>query len=296
MHNNNQKNKLLTTVYLLPTVVILLVFMIIPIIYTFYLSFFDWNLIASNKNFVGLENYITIFTDAVNRKVLMNTFFYIILLLILNFIVPYFIAIIVQFFIGKMKGPYKVIFFIPSIFSLVVGAMLFSWIMNPVSGPLADVMKMIGLSIPNWTNSGGMAIVIVCLITNWKVFGYNFVLLLTGLGAIPKNLIDAAKIDRIPKWRVIWNIVLPLNKSIALYVLILTIVQGLQYVFTPISVITQGGPYYGSSNILYHTYLNAFVLYKTGNASALAILTFMVFLVLLYIEMRFVEGKSKKYA
>lgn len=268
MHNNNQKNKLLTTVYLLPTVVILLVFMIIPIIYTFYLSFFDWNLIAPNKNFVGLENYITIFTDAVNRKVLMNTFFYIILLLILNFIVPYFIAIIVQFFIGKMKGPYKVIFFIPSIFSLVVGAMLFSWIMNPVSGPLADVMKMIGLSIPNWTNSGGMAIVIVCLITNWKVFGYNFVLLLTGLGAIPKNLIDAAKIDRIPKWRVIWNIVLPLNKSIALYVLILTIVQGLQYVFTPISVITQGGPYYGSSNILYHTYLNAFVLYKTGNASA----------------------------
>ena len=296
MHNNNQKNKLLTTVYLLPTVVILLVFMIIPIIYTFYLSFFDWNLIAPNKNFVGLENYITIFTDAVNRKVLMNTFFYIILLLILNFIVPYFIAIIVQFFIGKMKGPYKVIFFIPSIFSLVVGAMLFSWIMNPVSGPLADVMKMIGLSIPNWTNSGGMAIVIVCLITNWKVFGYNFVLLLTGLGAIPKNLIDAAKIDRIPKWRVIWNIVLPLNKSIALYVLILTIVQGLQYVFTPISVITQGGPYYGSSNILYHTYLNAFELYKTGNASALAILTFMVFLVLLYIEMRFVEGKSKKYA
>lgn len=296
MHNNNQKNKLLTTVYLLPTVVILLVFMIIPIIYTFYLSFFDWNLIAPNKNFVGLENYITIFTDAVNRKVLMNTFFYIILLLILNFIVPYFIAIIVQFFIGKMKGPYKVIFFIPSIFSLVVGAMLFSWIMNPVSGPLADVMKMIGLSIPNWTNSGGMAIVIVCLITNWKVFGYNFVLLLTGLGAIPKNLIDAAKIDRIPKWRVIWNIVLPLNKSIALYVLILTIVQGLQYVFTPISLITQGGPYYGSSNILYHTYLNAFVLYKTGNASALAILTFMVFLVLLYIEMRFVEGKSKKYA
>lgn len=296
MHNNNQKNKLLTTVYLLPTVVILLVFMIIPIIYTFYLSFFDWNLIAPNKNFVVLENYITIFTDAVNRKVLMNTFFYIILLLILNFIVPYFIAIIVQFFIGKMKGPYKVIFFIPGIFSLVVGAMLFSWIMNPVSGPLADVMKMIGLSIPNWTNSGGMAIVIVCLITNWKVFGYNFVLLLTGLGAIPKNLIDAAKIDRIPKWRVIWNIVLPLNKSIALYVLILTIVQGLQYVFTPISVITQGGPYYGSSNILYHTYLNAFVLYKTGNASALAILTFMVFLVLLYIEMGFVEGKSKKYA
>ncbi|GMA69649.1 ABC transporter permease [Leuconostoc litchii] len=296
MHNNDHKRKLLVTVYLLPTVAILFIFMVIPIIYTFYLSFFDWNLIAPTKKFVGLENYITIFTDSVNRKVLLNTVFYIVLLLALNFILPYFIAIVVQFFIGKMKGPYKVIFFIPSIFSLVVGAMLFSWIMNPVSGPLAIVMKMVGFSLPNWTNSGGMAIVIICLITNWKVFGYNFVLLLTGLGAIPKNLIDATKIDRIPKWRVIWNIVLPLNKSIALYVLILTIVQGLQFVFTPISVITQGGPYYGSSNILYHTYLNAFVLYKTGNASALAMLTFIIFLVLLYAEMKFVEGKSNNYA
>lgn len=296
MHNNDHKRKLLVTVYLLPTVAILFIFMVIPIIYTFYLSFFDWNLIAPTKKFVGLENYITIFTDSVNRKVLLNTVFYIVLLLALNFILPYFIAIVVQFFIEKMKGPYKVIFFIPSIFSLVVGAMLFSWIMNPVSGPLAIVMKTVGFSLPNWTNSGGMAIVIICLITNWKVFGYNFVLLLTGLGAIPKNLIDATKIDRIPKWRVIWNIVLPLNKSIALYVLILTIVQGLQFVFTPISVITQGGPYYGSSNILYHTYLNAFVLYKTGNASALAMLTFIIFLVLLYAEMKFVEGKSNNYA
>ncbi|MEX0379929.1 carbohydrate ABC transporter permease [Leuconostoc sp. MS02] len=295
MNSNNKRRHFLTTVYLLPTVVVLLVFMIIPIIYTFYLSFFDWNLIAPTKNFVGLQNYITIFSDPVNRKVLLNTLFYILLLLLLNFFFPYFIAIIVQFFIGKMKGPYKIIFFIPSIFSLVVGAMLFSWIMNPVSGPLASIMKMFGMTLPNWTNSTGLVIVIICMITNWKVFGYNFVLLLTGLGSIPSNLIDAAKIDNIPKWRVIWNIVLPLNKSISIYVLILTIVQGLQYVFTPISVITQGGPYYGSSNILYHTYLNAFVLYKTGNASALAILTFLLFLVLCYIEMRFVEGKSNSY-
>ncbi|MFT8810987.1 MAG: sugar ABC transporter permease, partial [Liquorilactobacillus satsumensis] len=214
---------------------------------------------------------------------------------VLNFLIPYFISIVVKFFIGKMQSSYKIIFFIPSLFSLVVGAMLFSWIMNPVSGPIAFFMRQLGVSLPNWTNSGAMAIVVLCLMTNWKVFGYNFVLLLTGLGSVPQNIIDATKMDSIPKWRMIWDIVLPLNKSIAFYVLILTIVQGLQYVFTPISVITQGGPYYGSSNVLYHTYLNAFVLYKTGNASALAVITFLIFLVLLYLEIKFVEGRADRY-
>ncbi|WP_311408422.1 carbohydrate ABC transporter permease [Liquorilactobacillus uvarum] len=293
MNSSRSKNKLLTIAYLSPTVVILLVFMVIPIFYTLYLSFFDWNLISPIKNFVGLENYTSIFTDSVNRKVLLNTIIYILLLLILNFIIPYFISVIVKFFINKMKNSYKIIFFIPSLFSLVVGAMLFSWIMNPISGPVAFLMRHFGVALPNWTNSSAMAIVMLCLITNWKVFGYNFVLLLTGLGSIPQNIIDATKIDSIPRWKMVRDIVLPLNKSIAFYVLILTIVQGLQYVFTPISVITQGGPYYGSSNIFYHTYLNAFVLYKTGNASALAVITFLVFLILLYLEMKFVEGRMR---
>lgn len=290
MHNNK---KILPFIYLLPTGLLLTIFMIIPIIYTFYLSFFDWNLIAPTKDFVGMRNYIEVFTDPVNQKVLLNTFFYIVLLLILNFVIPYLISLIVKFFIKRMQGAYKIIFFIPSLFSLVVGAMIFSWILNPVSGPVAFLFRSSGFVLPNWTNSGALAIVVLCLITNWKVFGYNFILLLTGLGSIPKNIVDATTVDRIPKWRMIWNIILPMNKSIAIYVLILTIVQGLQYVFTPINVITTGGPYYGSSNVLYHTYLNAFVLYKTGNASALAITTFLIFLILLYLEIKFVEGRSK---
>ena len=275
--------RLLPILYLLPAGLLLFVFMIVPIGYTFYLSFFDWNLIAPTKDFVGLANYVNVFTDPTNQKVMLNTLIYIILLVILNFVLPYFISLIVNFFIGKMKGPYKILFFVPSLFSLVVGAMLFSWILNPVSGPLALLARNFGMTLPQWTNSGAMAIVVICLITNWKVFGYNFILLLTGLGSIPQNIIDAAALDGIPKWRMIWNIVLPMNRGVAIYVFILTVVQGLQYVFTPINVITQGGPYYGSSNLLYHTYLNAFVLYKTGNASALATVTFGIFLILLFI-------------
>lgn len=292
----NKNKKILPFLYLLPTAILLLVFMIVPILYTFYLSFFDWNLIAPTKEFVGLKNYVEVFTDPINQKVILNTLIYILFLIVLNFVIPYFISLIVKFFIKKMQGAYKVLFFIPSLFSLVVGAMLFTWILNPVSGPIAYLMKSLGMTMPNWSNSGILAITVICFITNWKVFGYNFILLLTGLGSIPANIIDAAKIDGISKWKLIWNVILPMNRGIAIYVLILTIVQGLQYVFTPINVITTGGPYYGSSNIIYQTYLNAFVLYKTGTSSALAIVTFIVFLVLLFIEIRFVEGKAKNYA
>ena len=291
----SSKNRWIPLFCLLPAAVIFLIFIIIPIGYTFYLSFFDWNLIAPTKNFVGLTNYTALFTDPLNRKIIYNTLIYIALLIFLNFLIPYLISLIVRFFIRKMQGAYKIIFFVPSLFSLVVGAMLFSWILNPVSGPVAFILRKAGMSLPNWTNSGILAIIVLCLITNWKVFGYNFILLLTGLGSIPQNVVDAAKIDGIPRWRMIWDVVLPLNKGIAIYVLILTVVQGLQYVFTPINVITQGGPYYGSSNVLYHTYLNAFVLYKTGSASALAIFTFIIFLGLLFLESRFVERKGINY-
>ncbi|CAJ1175292.1 carbohydrate ABC transporter permease [Companilactobacillus nantensis] len=294
MHNKNKR--FLPFLYLLPTAILLVVFLVIPILYTFYLSFFDWNLIAPTKEFVGLRNYLEVFTDPVNQKVILNTLIYIVFLVVLNFLVPYFISLVVKFFISKMQGVYKVLFFIPSLFSLVVGAMVFTWILNPVSGPIAYILKNFGIAMPNWSNSGILAITVICFITNWKVFGYNFILLLTGLGSIPKNIIDAAKVDGIPKWRLIWNVILPMNRGIGIYVLILTIVQGLQYVFTPINVITTGGPYYGSSNMIYQTYLNAFVLYKTGTSSALAIVTFVIFLILLFIEIRFVERKAKNYA
>ena len=146
---SNSKNKLIPFLCLLPATLILSIFVIIPIGYSFYLSFFNWNLIAPTKNFVGLQNYYSLFTDPINRKVMVNTIFYVILLVILNFLFPYLISLIVKYFIKKMQGAYKIIFFIPSLFSLVVGAMVFSWVLNPVSGPMAFILRKLGMTLPN---------------------------------------------------------------------------------------------------------------------------------------------------
>ena len=88
----NKNNKFLPFLYLLPTAILLIVFLVVPILYTFYLSFFDWNLIAPTKEFVGMRNYLEVFTDAVNQKVILNTLIYIVFLVVLNFVFPYFIS------------------------------------------------------------------------------------------------------------------------------------------------------------------------------------------------------------
>lgn len=283
--------KWIAYLFVLPSVVIFSIFMIWPGIYTIYLSFLDWNLISPDKEFVGLQNYINLFYDPNTYKILINTFVYILILLTINCLLPYILAFILEYVISKGKGFYKKVIFLPSIISLVVGSMLYVWILNPVSGPVAIIFRHFGIYLPMWSNTTGLVLVVLSLITSWKVFGYNFIVLLAGVSNIPAGVIEAARLDNIPLHRVFLQIVLPMSSATGIYVFIMTIVQGLQYIFTPINVITQGGPNYASSNMIYHSYQNAFVLYKTGESAALSTLTLLLFIFLLFLEFHFVERK-----
>jgi len=113
--------------------------------------------------------------------------------------------------------------------------------------------------------------------------------LLSGMSGVSTELIEAARLEKTPNRKIFGKIVMPLTSSTAIYVLIMSIVQGMQYVFTPIKVLTQGGPDFASSNIIYGVYQEAFGYYNTGKASALSIITMLVFLVLLFLEFKYVE-------
>jgi len=191
--------------------------------------------------------------------------------------------------IQKGKEFYKPIFFIPAVISLVVASMVFTWILNPVSGPVAIVLKSVGITMPMWTNLNGWVISIIALITSWKVFGYNFIVIYAAIAGIDREMIEAAKLDRIPIWRMFLQLILPLSSSTGIYLFIMTIVQGLQYVFTPIKIITKGGPNNGSSNLIYYTYQKAFEMYKVGEASAISVITLLIFLVILICTFKFIE-------
>jgi sn-glycerol 3-phosphate transport system permease protein len=274
---------------ILPSIIFLGLFVLWPMIYTLYLSFFDWNMIAPKKNFVGLENYIAVLTDSNTYTVLMNTFLYIVILLILNLVVPYIFAFVLHLVIRKSKDLFKTAFFLPSFISLVVGSILATFILNPVSGPVAILARHIGLTIPNWTQTQGLVIFGISLIVTWKVFGYNFIMLYAAISGISSEVIEAAKLDNIPSWRILKDLVIPMSSSTGIYILIMTIVTGLQYVYTPVRVVTQGGPGSGSSNLIYESYHQAFNVFSTGTSAAFSILTLILFVLLLLLQFWFVE-------
>ena len=283
------KEKLTPHLLILPSILAFALFMFWPLIRTIYLSFFSWNMVKPTKTFVGLSNYIEIFNDPLTYKIMGNTFLYIIILLLINFVAPYILSFILSVVITKAKGFYKSVIFLPSVISLVVGSILYLWILNPISGPAAVIAKWFGITLPIWTKTEGLVVVILSLITSWKIFGHNFIVVLAGVSGVSSEVIEAAKLDNIPMHKIFIDIIIPMSSATGIYVLIMTIVQGLQYVFTPIKVITQGGPNYASSNAIYNVYQEAFVLYKTGTASAFAIITMALFVVLLILEFKYVE-------
>lgn len=289
MNGKAGKQARLGYLLLLPSIALFVVFMFFPLFYTFYLSFFDWNMVKPVKRFVGLQNYVTLFTDPNTFKIVGNTALYILILLVFNCVMPYIFSFILSYVIRKGRNFYKAAFFLPSIISLVVGSILYIWILNPISGPLALLLGRLGLTMPFWSKTEGWVIAGLCIITTWKIFGYNFIVVLAGVGGVPQEVIEAARIDNIPLRRIFTGIVVPMSSATGIYVFIITIVQGLQYVFTPIKVVTQGGPNYASSNLIYMSYHEAFTLYRTGVSSAGAVMTMLLFILLLAAEFHFVE-------
>ena len=162
---------------------------------------------------------------------------------------------------------------------------------NPVSGPIGLIAKRLGFNIPIWSKTDGLVIVVISIITSWKVFGYNFLVLFASVSGVPKEVIEAAKIDNLSNFKIFKDIIFPMTSATGVYVFIITIVQGLQQGFIPIKVITQGGPYYASSNLTYHSYHHAFTMFSVGTASALSVITMLLFGVLLFLEFQFVEKK-----
>lgn len=244
---------------------------------------------APTKKFVGFKNYVSIVQDEVTIQIVANTLFYIAILVILIFAIPYILSYVNTFVMKKGKSIYKTLLFIPSLISLVVGAIVLQWIFNPISGPVSGILGKFGITMPTWSKTKGLVIFVIALVAVLKSFGYNFLVLLSGMSSVSDELIEAAKLEKTGHTKIFTGIVMPLTSSTAIYVLIISIVQGMQYVFTPIKVLTQGGPNNASSNIIYGVYQEAFTFYNTGKASALSILTMVIFLILLYLEFKYVE-------
>ena len=286
-----EKNKWHAFLFLLPSIFFFVVFSYWPLLQNLYLSFFSWNMVSPNMTFVGIENYTAVLGSEELIKILANTVVFVAIMLVLNFVLPYLFSFLLGHLIERGKGFYRSTLFMPATLSLAVASILFLWIYNPLAGPLSIVLSWFDLESPRWFKENWLVIFAICTIIGWKVFGYNLIVMLAAMLAVPKEMIEAAKLENASNWQIFKQIIVPMTSSTAIYVFTITVVFGLQYVLVPVNMLTQGGPDQGSSNLVYIIFQYAFVFFQTGKSAAFAIITMICYIAFLLFRTKYLEKK-----
>lgn len=270
---------------ILPALIALGVFIYRPLVDTFFLAFADWNMVRAERTFIGLANFQEMAGSTTIRRAFVNTGWYVLWLVGLLIIFPLFVGSGFTVVGRRARSFFSAVLFAPMVISLGIASILWLWIYNPISGFTGVLWRELGWTPVSWLSNPATVLGAIALIVAWKAFGYNMMLFIAGLGTIPRELIDAARVDGAEGWRLWRFIVLPLLGPTVVFVLFATLAMATEYVFTPIHVLTGGGPTDASTNIVFEIWRQAFRWFRVGYASAIALTVFVVFLTITVVQM-----------
>ena len=264
-------------IFILPALFGTVIFIVLPVIASFGLSFTSWDLLNPIK-FVGLENYKLIFTEPLFFQILLNTIVFALATSVFGVIIPLVLAAILN---SKLRGSefFKTAYFLPFITPMIVIGIVWQWIFDPNIGILNRVLHM----HIQWLYDTHFALPALIMVTVWKLIGYNIVIFLSGFASIPDNLYEAAKIDGANPAQTFFNITIPMLSPTIFFVIIITAISSFQ-VFDLIYLMTQGGPLDSTNVLVYSIYKNAFEYFNVGKASAMAYVLFVIILVLTLVQ------------
>ncbi len=266
--------------YLAPFMIVLGAFTFWPLLQTLLLSFQAWNLNPDvPSRFVGFDNYRGVVSSSLFGAALANTALYLLAAIPLKVILPLPVAIFI-WSLGQRGEAYRVIVFLPTLISFVAASVAWVWLLSPLGGYLALWLETFGLRMAGLLTNADTALWAILGIATWKGFGFNVLLYLAGLTRIDRSLIEAMRIDGATDARIVRDLIVPMLGPSIVLVLITTIIFTMQQVFTPIDVLTKGGPANSTTNLFYMTYQYTFVGFNVGfGAAATVILCALVFLV-----------------
>lgn len=260
--------------FVLPSFIHLTIFFVIPLVFSLWLSFHDWRgLITAKIPFVGIKNYLFMIGDTRWWNAVVNTLYYTLVSVPLGMLVSLGIALIMNL---RMPGVYgfRAAFFIPVITSWVAVSVVWLWILDGRFGLLNYALSLIGIKGPDWLSNPVTAMPGLIIIAIWKSAGFQMVIWLAGLQAIPKTFYEAAIVDGATAWQRLRRVTLPLLAPTTFFLLITGIIGSFQ-VFTPVFVLTKGGPLGTTDVAVYRIYERAFVNFDFGYASSLAWVLFV---------------------
>lgn len=263
-----------------------------PMLYSFWMSFTDWNLLSTApKNFVGLANYQYIFGNEVFIKSLFNTFAYVLIGVPLTIILSLFIAILLNRII-RAQGLFRLLYLMPFITPVVAVSWVWRWIYQPVpTGILNNLLVAMGLDAQGFINSPTQALVSIVITTVWMNLGYCIVIFLAGLQTIPQDLIEAAKIDGANRRQSAMKITIPLLNPIILFMVVMQSISFLR-IFTQVYNMSSqgtGGPLNSTKTIVLFIYQKAFVDYDMGIASSASVVLFAMIMIITFLQFKFVR-------
>lgn len=277
-----------------PAIILLIIFVIIPIIYGFYLSFHRWDGFNSPV-FIGTRNYIRLIErDDVFLKAVTNTIIFAISVVLVKNVLGLFLALLVN---QKIKGVifFRTALFLPVTLSFVVIGLLWSWIYNPTFGLLNAGLELAGLDswIRAWLSDQATALGAIITVDIWKWTGFHMVLFLAGLQSIPRDLYEVAIIDGAGAWTRLTRITLPLLAPVTFISVLLSLNGAFVRNFELVFVMTDGGPNHTTEVVLTHLVTQAFRFGKLGYASAMGFALFVVVAVIAFTYIRI--GRSGAY-
>jgi ABC-type sugar transport system permease subunit len=261
--------------FITPSMFGVLMFLVVPVVVLFVLSFMNWNLMTP-ATMAGFNNYINIFRFDDARHSLTVTIYYVLLNIPLQTVLALTMAVMLNRKLPAM-GLYRVLFVAPYLSTPVAMAVIWYWVFDPKLGAVNAILGHVGIAGPQWLSSTSLAMPVVALVNIWQFVGYNMLFFLAGLQAIPKQLYEAAEMDGAGAFKQFFKISLPLLNSTMLFVLVTDVIGSFQ-VFDTLYVLTGGGPGNATEVLNLKIYQVAFMDFRLGEAAAMSVLLFAVIL------------------
>jgi raffinose/stachyose/melibiose transport system permease protein len=270
------KNRMYPFYFSIGALVLYSLFMVLPGLMGFYLSFTDWNRYSSDIHFIGLRNFALIFSKQNYWYSITNTIIFTLVTIVLKTVVALLLALLLTKGLKRFFNFHRVIIYLPAIIPMIVVGIVFRSILHPTTGVLNEFLRAIGLDFlaQRWLTNPDIALYSVILVDTWKGVGFIMVILIAGLQVIPTEYYEAAQIDGASPWDEFWKITLPLLMPTLTVTTVLNLLYGLK-VFDIVWVLTNGGPGYATETV-YTMVFKEFSKGRYGVSTALSTLLFAI--------------------
>jgi len=283
--------KISAYLFMIPAVVMVVLFLLIPAGYTVAVSFTKWDGLSA-PNFIGLGNYLRFIQDTVFLTSLKNTVIWVIFTLALSVL----LGLLIAYFVNRVRfaSLFKSVFYIPLTISAVTTGLIWLWMYSPDLGVINTALSAFGLPGRSWMSEVPLNTYSMIISWTWKTVGTNMVIFLIGLQAIPTEPVEAGKLDGATEWQTFRHVVFPMLKPITTVVISMSLINSFN-IFDIIYVMTGGGPYRSSETLAVSMFREPFVLFHMGYGASIALFLSAIVLFISWIYIRGVTRHELRY-